>query len=219
VPALATAALLSCGRSKDNGRSDTGAGGEPSSSGGAINGAQGGADSMHEDVLGDSLPLALRLDCAQALEPPSSVYLKLEMPLLREPALVARVDGDVCADADITLNPDAPALALRCPPRQIQQFDAYPANCTFHDIIVTLCAPGFTEKTVRLQDLTSCPQGDRARPSCQSLSARDSAGYDYEPVVYGLEPRSTGSDDCPSFGNQPPDLLDNQDLYVCPCNQ
>jgi hypothetical protein len=219
VPALAAATLLSCGKSKNDGAASPTEGGQPGSQGGSANEPQAGTSGTNEDVLGDLLPIALRLDCSRAADPPSSIYVKIEMPLLRAPTLVARIDGNVCADADVAQNADAPALALRCPPRQVQQFDAYPANCTFHDIIVTLCAPGYAEQTARLQDLTSCPQGDRARPSCQSLAARDFAGYEYEPIVYALEPAPSRGGGCPSFGSQPPNTLDAQDLYLCPCSQ
>jgi hypothetical protein len=171
-------------------------------------------------ALGDLLPIALRLDCS-ALDdaaPPSDLYLSIAEPYLETGTLTARLSGALCADHDVAAAPDAPAAAIRCPPRQLVRSDGYPAPCSDHYVEVALCSPGFEELKIVLQNLGPCSTGEREAPSCDDVRAGTTSGYDYDQVTYELRPLDAGANGCPSFTEPPPNLLADEPLYSCPCS-
>jgi hypothetical protein len=164
------------------------------------------------------LPLAIHLDCSTVGTgaPPASVYVTIQAPdLPTVQALSARVDSDtLCETHDIASNPEAPPLAIRCPPRQLMEYDTGRFGCTHHYVVISLCSPGFVPSTETLADFYSCGM-DREQPSCASLSARDVTQYPHTPVIYALKPAPP--DRGASCGTAPAALLDDERLFECPC--
>ncbi|HEY6078140.1 MAG TPA: hypothetical protein VIW29_05020 [Polyangiaceae bacterium] len=188
--------------------------------GGASGTAAGGASGAAPVLLGDLLPVALRLDCSAMgdAEPPSELYLRIAEPHLQTGTLTARLEGALCAEHDVAAQANAPAAALRCPPRQLVRSDSYPAGCSDHYIELSLCSPGFTERRLVLQNLGPCSNDVKRAPSCSDVAAGVVSGYAYEQVIYELEPLAAGGADCPSFSERPKVALADEALYACPCS-
>jgi hypothetical protein len=170
--------------------------------------------------LGDLMPLVIHLDCSELgdRERPASVYVTIRTPQAfpSGQALVARVDSDtLCETHDLAENPAAPALALRCPPRQIMEYDTGRHDCTHHDIEINVCSPGFVSYADHWTDFSSCGGDGLEQPSCASLNAGDATSYGYAPVVYKLTPKPEGAG--ASCGDAPTTLLADDTTFECPC--
>jgi hypothetical protein len=169
--------------------------------------------------LGDLMPLAIQLDCSQLGdgERPASVQVTISAPYVNPAqSLSARVDSDtLCETHDIAENPEAVALAIRCPPRQIMEYDTGRYDCTHHDIQLTLCSPGFLPHSDQWTDFSSCGGDGLEQPSCASLNAGDATSYRYAPVVYKLTPKPEGAG--ASCGDAPATLLADDPTFECPC--
>jgi len=168
--------------------------------------------------LGDLLPLAIHLDCSKLAdeERPASVYVTIRASQVRpEQSLIARVEGDsLCETYDIVADAAAPALTIRCPPRQIMEYDTSRFDCTHHEIDITVCSPGFVSYSDYRTDFSSCGM-PREQPSCASLTAGDATSYPYAPIVYQLQPKPDGTG--ASCGDAPSTLLNDDPTFECPC--
>ncbi|HKY41225.1 MAG TPA: hypothetical protein VJN18_35065 [Polyangiaceae bacterium] len=168
--------------------------------------------------LGDLLPLAIQLDCSELGDGkrPASVYVTISASYVNPTqSLVARVDSDtLCETHDIAENPQAMALAIRCPPRQIMEYDTGRYDCTHHDIQIGVCSPGFLPHSDHWTDFSSCGR-ELEQPSCASLMAGDASSYAYAPIVYKLTPKPEGSG--VSCGDAPATLLADDPTFECPC--
>ena len=168
--------------------------------------------------LGDLLPLAIHLDCSQLAdgERPASVYVTIRASQVRpEQSLIARLEGDsLCETHDIVEDSQAPALTIRCPPRQIMEYDTGRFGCTHHDIDINVCSPGFVSYSDHQTDFSSCGMAGE-QPSCSSLTVGDTTSYPYAPIVYQLIPKPDGSG--ASCGDAPSTLLADDPTFECPC--